>query len=66
MKLVHAVVLIDIGGLKMKVKRIQKTNKKLPVYDLEVPKTHNFILKNGVVVHNCRYALEKFWKRRGN
>ena len=50
----------------MKVKSIKKTTKKLPVYDLEVPKYHNFILKNGVVVHNCRYALERYCNRRGN
>lgn len=29
------------------------------VYDLEVPSTHNFIVNGGLVVHNCRYALEK-------
>lgn len=50
----------------MKVKSVKKTKKKLPVYDLEVPKKHNFVLKNGVVVHNCRYAMEKFYNRRGN
>lgn len=49
----------------MKVKSVKRTEKKLPVYDLEVPKHHNFILKNGVVVHNCRYALERYWSRRG-
>lgn len=50
----------------MKVKSVKKTNKKKPVYDLEVPKYHNFVLKNGVVVHNCRYALEKYWRKKGN
>ena len=50
----------------MKVKRVIKTDKTVPVYDLEVPKTHNFILKNGVVVHNCRYALQKYANRKGN
>ena len=54
----------------MKIKSVKKTNKKLPVYDLEVPQYHNFILKNGVVVHNSidatRYALEKYCNRKGN
>lgn len=55
----------------MKIKSVKKTNKKLPVYDLEVPTHHNFILaKSGIVVHNSidatRYALEKYWQRRGN
>lgn len=50
----------------MKIKSVKKTTKKEPVYDLEVPKYHNFILANGIVVHNCRYATEKHWKRRGN
>lgn len=48
------------------VTSIQKTNKKEDVYDLEVPNYHNFILANGVVVHNCRYALEKYCNRKGN
>lgn len=28
------------------------------VYDLEVPSTHNFIVNGGLVIHNCRYAIE--------
>lgn len=27
-----------------------------PVYDLEVPNNHNFLLKNGSVAHNCSHA----------
>lgn len=55
----------------MKIKLVKKTTKKLPVYDLEVPKYHNFILaKNGIVVHNSidavRYALQKYANRKGN
>lgn len=50
----------------MKVKSVKKTSIKAPVYDLEVPKYHNFVLANGVVVHNCRYALGDYWKRKGN
>ena len=35
-----------------KIKRIEKVNKKYDVYDIEVPKTHNFALASGVFVHN--------------
>ena len=53
----------------MKIKSVKKTDKKLPVYDIEVPRYHNFVLGNGIVVHNSidsvRYALSKFWRRRG-
>lgn len=38
----------------------------VPVYDLEVPKYHNFIINKGTVVHNCRYALNRYWARKGN
>lgn len=27
-----------------------------PVFDIEVPKSHNFILSNGIVAHNCAHA----------
>ena len=55
----------------MKIRSIKKTTKRLPVYDLEVPKYHNFILANsGIVVHNSidavRYGLEKYANKRGN
>ena len=49
-----------------KIKSIESTDRYETVYDLEVPETHNFILDNGVVVHNCRYALEKYCNRKGN
>lgn len=35
-----------------KIKRIEKLNQKIDVYDIEVPKTHNFALASGVFVHN--------------
>jgi len=35
-----------------KVKRIVKLNKRVDVYDLEVPGTHNFALAAGIFVHN--------------
>ena len=54
----------------MKVKSVKKTNKVLPVYDIEVPKYHNFVIGRGAVVHNSidatRYALNTYWKRKGN
>lgn len=54
----------------MKIKSIKKTEKILPVYDLEVPKYHNFALGNGIIVHNSidavRYALQKWANRKGN
>ena len=34
-----------------KVISIEKTGKTVPVYDMEVEKTHNFVA-NGIVVHN--------------
>ena len=54
----------------MKVKSVKKTNKDLSVYDIEVPKYHNFVIGKGAVVHNSidavRYALNKWWARKGN
>jgi len=35
-----------------KIKKIEKINKKIDVYDIEVPNTHNFALASGVFVHN--------------
>ena len=35
-----------------KIKTIERFNKKINVYDLEVPETHNFALASGVFVHN--------------
>ena len=35
-----------------KIKHIKCDN--IPVYDIEVPKYSNFILNNGLVVHNCK------------
>jgi DNA gyrase subunit B len=35
-----------------KIKSIEYINEKIDVYDLEVPKTHNFALASGVFVHN--------------
>lgn len=35
-----------------KVVRVERLNKKINVYDIEVPETHNFALASGVFVHN--------------
>lgn len=35
-----------------KIKKIIRENKKMDVYDLEVPGTHNFALASGIFVHN--------------
>ena len=44
--------LSKIGGRITKIKRIEKINEKIDVYDIEVPHTHNFALASGVFVHN--------------
>jgi DNA polymerase III alpha subunit len=28
----------------------------MPVMDMTIPKSHNFVLENGVVAHNCSYS----------
>jgi len=47
---------------------VRVLNKRQDVYNLEVDSTHNFIVNNGIVVHNCmdalRYALEPLNKIR--
>jgi DNA gyrase subunit B len=35
-----------------KIKRIEKIDERKDVYDIEVPRTHNFALASGVFVHN--------------
>ncbi len=35
-----------------KIKRIEKLDEKVDVYDIEVPGTHNFALASGIFVHN--------------
>lgn len=54
----------------MRVKSIRKTDRTAPVYDLEVPARHNFSINKGIIVHNSidatRYALQKYWSRKGN
>lgn len=40
----------------VKVKRVVKLREREPVFDLTVPKNHNFVVNDGIVVHNCRYG----------
>jgi len=42
-----------MNSVKIKSYQIKKA---VPVYDIEVPKTHNFVLANGVIAHNCSHA----------
>jgi DNA gyrase subunit B len=43
-----------------KIKRIERLNQKIEVYDIEVPNTHNFALASGIFVHNsAKMAREK-------
>jgi len=42
----------QMACMNHKVKKIIKLNKKIDVYDIEVPNTHNFALASGVFVHN--------------
>lgn len=37
---------------------VESNGERHDVYDLEVPKYHNFLVNDGIVVHNCRYAIE--------
>ncbi|MBW2966448.1 intein-containing DNA gyrase subunit B, partial [Candidatus Woesearchaeota archaeon] len=42
----------SIKNYNHKIKKIVKLNKKIDVYDIEVPNTHNFALASGIFVHN--------------
>ena len=46
--------IVNLKIMKLKSKKILNTKEK--VYCLEVPKTHNFCLQNGIVVKNCDLA----------
>lgn len=50
----------ELIDMNHKIKRIEKLNKKIDVYDLEVLGTHNFALSSGVFVHNsAKQARDK-------
>ncbi len=36
----------------VKIKKIEYTNEEEDMFDLEIPKLHNFVLANGIVTHN--------------
>ena len=42
----------SVKNYNHKIKEIVMLNKKIDVYDIEVPETHNFALSSGVFVHN--------------
>lgn len=45
--------IIDSGIFFLQVKGIRHTDKKIPVYDLEVNSKEHAFVANGIVVHNC-------------
>lgn len=46
-------LLIDaVVNYNHKVARVEKTQERMDVYDIEVPRTHNFALACGIFVHN--------------
>ncbi len=48
----HEQLITAIAHFNHKVVSVEKTEKRVDVYDLEVPGTHNFALASGVFVHN--------------
>lgn len=45
----------------MKIRNIKKYKDSINYFDLTTPKNHNYVLENGVVVHNCGvgYSVER-------
>ena len=41
----------------MKIKKINKTGKKIPTYDIEVKNDHHYFLQNGCASHNTAVLL---------
>lgn len=41
-----------VNNWNHKIKRLEQINKKIDVYDIEIPETHNFALASGIFVHN--------------
>ena len=48
-----------------RVQTVYATSDRSRVYDVEVEGVHEFVV-SGVLVHNCRYALEPVMKKRRN
>lgn len=44
--------------MKIKSKKIIKLDKSIPVYDITVPLTENFVLESGVVAHNSKDIID--------
>lgn len=47
---------LDIADGKQSSYSIVPLENEIDVYDIEVPETHNFVLANGVIAHNCSHA----------
>jgi len=45
-------MLESVNNFNHKIKSIERLKEKIDVYDIEVPKTHNFALASGIFVHN--------------
>lgn len=56
-------ILVTITSIDDRVLTVYATEETNKVYDLEVEGEHEFFASN-ILVHNCRYALEKIMKQR--
>ncbi len=45
-------LLTTVQNYNHRIVSIERSNKRIPVYDIEVPGTHNFALASGIFVHN--------------
>lgn len=47
----------------MRIKKIKEVllEEPVPVYDITVPETHNFLLKSNIFVHNCCQVIYKIF-----
>jgi DNA gyrase subunit B len=48
----NKLMLETVTKFNHKIKKIERISEKIDVYDIEVPRTHNFALASGVFVHN--------------
>lgn len=53
---------VNVLGKPKRMIAVEPMDHREDVYDLEVPRLHNFIVNTGMVIHNCRYGC--FWKLR--
>jgi DNA polymerase-3 subunit alpha len=47
---------IDNVNKKLAINKVLK-KEQIPVYDISMPKNHNFILDNGTIAHNCSHSI---------